>query len=200
MKKHIGLVCCFSVLFSGCLNLNLKQMLPDVKDYDLNTIGFTTPTCSQVHDIGLVGIQSADLYDTKQIVFKNAQGQVYYAKHTKFIDLPKNMLKNMLLLQAAKHCLFVSRPPHITTPYATIKLDILSLAILEQNGQYQAQLVLDYSLNTPSGSQYRRITQSQTITAKESDEILEIKALQHVSLKAITEILEQIKNLDETKH
>ncbi|WP_104639825.1 ABC-type transport auxiliary lipoprotein family protein [Helicobacter bizzozeronii] len=182
----------------GCLNLNLKQILPKITTYDLNAAQVAPQKCPQTKSISLVGILSADLLNTKEVVFKNAQGEIHYEKHQQFVDLPKNMLKTMVILQAFKECVFVSLPPHSALPHATLKLNILSFGILDQGDHQQAEIVLGYDISTPQGTQTYLIAKHEKVSpqsAKGEGEKSEgvMRALQHVSQQAIQEVVAQIK-------
>ncbi len=138
------------------------------------------------------------MFNTKEVVFKNTQGEIHYEKHQQFVDLPKNMLKTMVILQAFKECVFVSLPPHSALPHATLKLNILSFGILDQGDHKQAEIVLGYDISTPQGTQtylvakHEKISQQPTKGGVEKSEGV-ISALQHVSQQAIQEVVMQIK-------
>ncbi|BEG56701.1 ABC_trans_aux domain-containing protein [Helicobacter sp. NHP21005] len=188
MKAKFGLFG-LPLLFTGCLNLNLKQVLPVVKDYDLSVGAIEAQVCKDNFSVGLLEVLSADLYNTKSIVRRTAGGQIIYSKGQRFADLPTKMLKNMLLLQAPKHCVSVSLTPYAETS-ATLQLNILTFALLDN----KAEIVLDYALNEGTKSKHGRIIQRQQ-TGQE--ELSQIQALQSVALKAISQLLEQIKPLKE---
>ncbi|WP_104741442.1 ABC-type transport auxiliary lipoprotein family protein [Helicobacter ailurogastricus] len=184
MKAKFGLFA-LPLLFTGCLNLNLKQILPSVKDYDLNVGAIEAQTCKSTLSVGLLEVLSADLYNTKSIVKRTLAGEITYLKEQKFADAPTNMFKRMLFLQAPKHCISISPAPYANAP-STLQLNVLTLALLDNT----AEVVLDYTLTTGAESQHKRIVQKQPIQ-KEQD-LSQIQALQRVSLKAIDQLLAQI--------
>ncbi|GMB91807.1 ABC-type transport auxiliary lipoprotein family protein [Helicobacter ailurogastricus] len=184
MKVKTGLFV-LPLLFTGCLNLNLKQILPSVKDYDLNVGAIETQTCKNTLSVGLLEVLSADLYNTKSIVKRTLGGEITYLKEQKFADAPTNMFKRMLFLQAPRHCISISPAPYANAS-STLQLNVLTLALLDNT----AEVVLDYTLTTGAESQHKRIVQKQPIP-KEQD-LSQIQALQRVSLKAIDQLLAQI--------
>ncbi|BDQ29741.1 ABC-type transport auxiliary lipoprotein family protein [Helicobacter ailurogastricus] len=192
MKAKTGLFV-LPLLFTGCLNLNLKQILPSVKDYDLNVGAIEAQTCKSTLSVGLLEVLSADLYNTKSIVKRTLGGEITYLKEQKFADAPTNMFKRMLFLQAPKHCISISPAPYANAP-STLQLNVLTLALLDDN---TAEVVLDYTLTTGAESQHKRIVQKQPIP-KEQD-LSQIQALQRVSLKAIDQLLAQIEQITPKK-
>ncbi|BCZ18115.1 ABC_trans_aux domain-containing protein [Helicobacter sp. NHP19-003] len=184
MKAKFGLFT-LPLFFTGCLNLNLKQILPAVKDYDLSVGVIEQQSCKDSFSVGLLEVLSADLYNTKSIVRRTAGGQITYSKGQKFADLPTKMFKNMLLLQAPKHCVAISLTPYAQTT-TTLQLNVLTFALLDN----KAEIVLDYTLSEGTKSKHGRIIQREQAS---EDELSQIQALQQVALKAISQLLEQIK-------
>ncbi|BDQ27138.1 ABC-type transport auxiliary lipoprotein family protein [Helicobacter heilmannii] len=184
MKAKFGLFT-LPLLFTGCLNLNLKQNLPDFKDYDLSVGAIEQQSCKDNFSVGLLEVLAADLYNTKSIVRRSSGGQITYAKGQRFADLPTKMLKNLLLLQAPKHCVAVSLTPYAETT-TTLQINILTFALLDN----KAEIVLDYTLSKGTKGKHGRIIQRQQAGQEEASQI---QALQSVVLKAIGQLLEQIK-------
>lgn len=192
----VGLV----LILHGCLNLNLKQILPEIAIYDLNAQKIAPQTCKNSKNISLVGILSADLFNTKKVVLKNNQGQIHYEKRQQFVDLPKNMLKTMVILQAFKECVFVTLPPHSALPQASLKINILSFGILDHNSQQQAEVVLGYDITTSTGTQSYIVAKHENVTIRDSKREKTgstdaMQALQRVSYEAVQGIVTQIKRI-----
>ncbi|WP_285602122.1 hypothetical protein [Helicobacter sp. NHP22-001] len=184
MRAKFGLFT-LPLFFTGCLNLNLKQVLPAIKDYDLNVGAVAAQTCKDAFSVGLLEVLGADLYNTKSIVKRTATGEITHMKGLKFADVPANMFKRMLLLQAPKHCVAISLAPYANA-LATLQINILTLALLDNT----AEVVLDYTLVKGAESQHGRIIQREQV---QEQRLSQIQGLQRVSLKAITQLLERIK-------
>ncbi|WP_121020843.1 hypothetical protein [Helicobacter vulpis] len=178
-------------LLTGCLNLNLKQALPEISYYDLN-VQKTPPMCAKPKNVALVGVLGADLINTKDILLKHANGRIERSVREKFADLPINMLKNMLILEAVRQCIMVSVPP--SSAHVGLKLHVLWLGFVQDKGIYRAQIVL----SADTGVQSFMALKSQEVALKFEGKELAIPtqailALQQVSAQAIAQILAQVK-------
>ncbi|WP_104753395.1 hypothetical protein [Helicobacter salomonis] len=178
-------------LLSGCLNLNLKQTLPEISYYDLNTQEIPS-VCANPKSLALIGVLGADLVNTKDILLKRANGQIERSVKEKFADLPANMLKNMLTLEAMRQCVILSVPPN--SAHVSLKLNVLFLGIVEHEGAYSAQIVLSADMNNQSFM----ALESQKVSLTSKDKELDIppealQALQQISAQAIAKIITQVK-------
>ncbi|MFC3847203.1 hypothetical protein ACFOPX_01455 [Helicobacter baculiformis] len=178
-------------LLSGCLNLNLKQTLPRISYYDLNTQSAPS-VCANPKHLALVGVWGADLINTKDILLKRTDGQIERSVKEKFVDLPANMLKNMLVLEGMRQCVMVSMSSGNVR--IGLKLNVLSLGLVEYKGVYYAQIILSVDTNAQSFMVFK----SQEVALKVENKELEIpvtaiRALQHVSTQAIAQVITQLK-------
>ncbi|WP_120951767.1 hypothetical protein [Helicobacter sp. L8] len=185
------LIALFVPLLSGCLNLNLKQTLPEISYYDLNTQS-APPVCAHPKSLALVGVLGADLINTKDILIKRSDGRIERASREKFADLPINMLKNMLVLEAMRQCLILSVPP--SNAQDSLKLSLLSLGLVQEGRVYKAQIVLSVDTNTQS---FMVLKSQPTALVPENKDIElpigVIQALQQVSAQAIAQVINQVK-------
>ncbi|WQS28865.1 membrane integrity-associated transporter subunit PqiC [Helicobacter pylori] len=213
--KLFSLASAFALLLQGCLSINLKQVLPEIKTYDLNASFFEETQCSKpLNEVRLVSVLSADLFNTKEIVFKAKDGQITYGKHQKWVDLPRNMLKTMFMQEAQKACLSVALPPYgAGAPIYAVRFTILSFSLLEEgNGAYKAEFVLGYDISVKGKSQSGVIIKHENISSLENKNTYAskdgnqnfqesaIQSLQHVSDQAVQEAISLIKKaLEEQK-
>ncbi|WP_104761132.1 ABC-type transport auxiliary lipoprotein family protein [Helicobacter cetorum] len=211
--KLFSLSLVLALILGGCLNLNLRQVLPEIKNYDLNASSFAKDSCAkQVAEVGLVSILSVDLFNTKEIVFKAKDGQITYGKHQKWVDLPRNMLKTMFMQEAQKACLSVALPPYgMKVPPYSVRFTILSFSILEEdNAKYKAEFALGYDISVKgyshsgviikhegiSNLENKTINVSKDSKDKENKQDFQesaIQSLQHVSEQAVQEAINLLK-------
>ncbi|WP_104747468.1 hypothetical protein [Helicobacter cetorum] len=208
--KLFSLSSVLALSLGGCLNLNLRQVLPEIKSYDLNASSFAEEKCTkQLAEVGLVSILSADLFNTKEIVFKAKDGQITHGKHQKWVDLPRNMLKTMFMQEAQKACLSVALPPYgMKVPIYAVRFTILSFSILEgDNSKYKAEFALGYDISVKGHSHSGVIIKHENISSlenktmevsknKDSKQDFQesaIQSLQHVSEQAVQEAITLLK-------
>ncbi|AFI05992.1 hypothetical protein [Helicobacter cetorum] len=209
MIKGILLSLVLAVVLGGCLNLNLRQVLPEIKIYDLNASSFESTPCSKpLAEVGLVSILSVDLFNTKEVVFKAKDGQITYGKHQKWVDLPRNMLRTMFMQEAQKACLSVALPPYgMNAPPYAVRFTILSFTLLE--GSHKAEFVLGYDISVKGHSHSGVIIKHEDVShlgnkqagASNKQEFQEgvMQSLQHASEQAMQEALSLIKNTIEAQ-
>ena len=151
----------------------------------------------------LISILSADLFNTKEIVFKAQDGQITHGKHQKWIDLPRNMLKTMFMQEAQKACLGVALPPYgAGAPTYAVRFTILSFSLLEkENSTYRAEFALGYDISVKGDSHSGVIIKHENIsslenkttkTSKNGNQDFQesaIQSLQHVSTQAMQEAI-----------
>ncbi|CAK00420.1 ABC-type transport auxiliary lipoprotein family protein [Helicobacter acinonychis] len=206
--KIFSLSSVLALLLQGCLSINLKQVLPEIKTYDLNASSFEKSQCTKpLAEVWLVSILSADLFNTKEIVVKTQDGQITYKKRQKWIDLPRNMLKTMFMQEAEKACLSVALPPYgVGVPTYAVRFTILSFSLLEEgNGAYKAEFALGYDISVKGKSQSGIIIKHENISSlenknahasKDNNQNFQesaIQSLQHVSVQAVQEAISLIK-------
>ncbi|PAF52257.1 hypothetical protein [Helicobacter sp. 13S00477-4] len=183
--KTIGAVFLVLVL-SGCVSLKIKSDIPSLDMYDLNT-QFENTQCAKVDEVGLLGISSVEIYDTKSILEKSLDGKIQYLEGKVWVDFPKNMLKVLFVLEAQKECIGVSFPPFgAYVPKKTLRLSILSFGIIKAD-EPKAELVISYEFDSAKKGLIKGVLMN-----KESFKENAIKALQDVSKKTIKDLLSVI--------
>ncbi|MGL2783567.1 hypothetical protein ACQJ9G_00125 [Helicobacter pylori] len=212
--KIFSLSSVFALLLQGCLSINLKQMLPEIRTYDLNASSFEIMQCAKpLTEVRLISILSADLFNTKEIVFKAKDGQITHGKHQKWIDLPRNMLKTMFMQEAQKACLGVALPPYgAGAPTYAVRFTILSFSLLEkENSTYRAEFALGYDISVKGDSHSGVIIKHENISSLENKttkmskngnqdfQESAIQSLQHVSTQAMQEAVSLIKKAIEAQ-
>ncbi|CAM2920280.1 hypothetical protein [Helicobacter felis] len=184
---------CLVPLLSGCLNLNLKQVLPEVSVYDLNTQTPPSNACSSSKKVALVGVVVADLYNSKDMIFKRMDGKIERSVRQKFADLPSNLLKNMFILESMRQCMALGVP---SGARASVQLNVLSLGFVEGKDGTYAQIILRV-VNSATANSFIVIKQ-QKVTLQTDAKTLDIPinaitALQNMASQALQEVALQIK-------
>ncbi|PAF43357.1 hypothetical protein [Helicobacter sp. 11S03491-1] len=175
----------YALILGGCVNLKIKSELPKIDLYSLNTHSLVSSKCQGYKDIALIGIESSTLYDTKDILIHSDDGKIQSMEGKKWVDFPKNMLKDLLAQEASKQCILISLPPFGTSlPQKMLKLMILSFGIFTDK-QPQAQLGLGYEIFIGG-----KKVDSGILINKKDTQGNPIQALQEVSKMGIDKVSE----------
>ncbi|PAF47820.1 hypothetical protein BKH46_03030 [Helicobacter sp. 12S02634-8] len=173
-----------ALLLAGCVSLKIKTESPHIQEYDLsdNTLG--TLQCKQYSNLALIGISSASIYETRNILKRLDNGQIESIDGKKWIDLPKNMFANLLVQEASKRCILVSFPPFgASNPQKMLKINLLSFDIKEGSAP-QAIVGLSYEFFVDGKKMEGVLSEQEPI--KENS----IQALQIVSKRAASDLIE----------
>ncbi len=143
--------------------------------------------------MALVGVVVADLYNSKDMIFKRMDGKIERSVRQKFADLPSNLLKNMFILESMRQCMALGVP---SGARASVQLNVLSLGFVEGKDGTYAQIILRV-VNSATANSFIVIKQ-QKVTLQTDAKTLDIPinaitALQNMASQALQEVALQIK-------
>lgn len=187
---RICIICVIYALFlQGCLNVNLKSVLPNQIYYSLDSIILSEP-CKNIESTYNVSVNVLSPYDGKDILVYNPDMQIKILDTYKWIDLPKNMIKNSLVKVGANNCVNIELNSSVAQKIGTIRLNINDMHVKKEDSVYSAYIyatfeVLNYDLSKTKSD-------AIIITAQDSNPI---KALQDSIQKALNAIISSVKNV-----
>ncbi|PAF42133.1 ABC-type transport auxiliary lipoprotein family protein [Helicobacter sp. 11S02596-1] len=187
MKKLAMII--LVLMFSGCVSVKLKSELPKMDHYDINTETSWNLECSNPTEIGLMGITSSDIYNTKDILVKSEDGQITHLENQKWVDLPKNMLQNLLMRESQKQCILITtRPFGTNAPKNLISIDILSFALIHTPSP-KAEMAIAYKIGSIKGPEKKGIIIHQEDLKDSSGSRGIIEALQSATKKTMADLI-----------
>ncbi|MDO7252525.1 hypothetical protein [Helicobacter cappadocius] len=183
MKKLTILIFPIFILFlTGCISLKIKSELPTIYSYDFNA-NISPTSCETYKNIALIDIDSTGIYESKKIIVRNDDGRITNLEGKQWIDSPKNIFRDLLIQEGAKHCISINLPPFGTQlPQNVLKLTLVSLEI--RNGNHpSAQMVLGYNLAKSGKKMNGFLQETQEIQGDD------IKALQEVAKNIVNQLV-----------
>lgn len=186
-------ICFFAttvISLHGCLNVNLKSVLPNQIYYSLDAIALESQCKNPTSRLAL-NVSVLSPFDGKDILVYNKKTEITILETYKWIDLPKNMIRNAFLKVALNHCMQVEQNPSITQKIKTLRLNINELYVKIQNDTNNAHIYLNYEV---IGHDMNRI-KSGIVTSNMQD-TNPAKALQDTVSDALNKVALQIKNVN----
>ncbi|RDU70514.1 hypothetical protein CQA66_08105 [Helicobacter aurati] len=186
--QYIGIAVLATIL-QGCITVKLKSVLPEQAYYSLDNIKLE-PHCKAMNASFGIHISILSPYDGKDILVYDEQSQIKILPYYKWIDLPKNMIRNSIIKAGLNACIQVEQTPSINQKLNTLQIHINELYVERdsQNQNYTGYVYLDYELK---GFDSKRIKNGIVITTtKDSNPV---KSLQNAMNESIQKILTQIK-------
>lgn len=187
---RICIICVIYALFlQGCLNVNLKSVLPNQIYYSLDSIILSEP-CKNIESTYNVSVNVLSPYDGKDILVYNPDMQIKILDTYKWIDLPKNMIRNALAKVGANNCVNIELNSSVVQKIGTIRLNINDMHVKKEDSVYSAYIYATFELLNYDLSKTK--SDAIIITAQDSNPI---KALQDSIQKALNAIISSVKNV-----
>ena len=133
---------------AGCLNVNLKSVLPNQTYYSLDNISLTENdknTCKNMDKTYNLNISVLSPYDGKDILIYDKDSKINVLESFKWIDLPKNMVRNAFIKIGFKGCLNIEQNMSVAQRANTIKININDMYV-KKDGDYIAYIYLSYEI------------------------------------------------------
>lgn len=187
--KHITLLL-FVGLFIGCIDINLKNELPELNYFDLDKLkSKTTEHCEAYNFIALGNIDIPSEYKINKVLYKT-KNKVSYLTNIRLIKPLNESLESMIIKEFNSKCIKTIIPPFSSLNIDSyLKIKVLDFSI-NQNDK-EAIFAIFYQISS-QGS----ILQSGILDSKISfnDNALESKlnALHDVSFDVINKLANRI--------
>lgn len=175
---------------AGCFSL--KTPLPELSYYDLDLDLGSQENCDASFYVGIAEIRSLAIYETTDILSRERDGEIGKIPGMVWIDIPKNLLKKILIKQFDANCIKASLPPFggVKNDYL-LKVEILNFEILEDQLRSKfAQVGVFYEVLDLKDF---KVLQSGVIMQKEEAQDGYIPAFKDAINKVSLEILNKFK-------
>lgn len=183
-KKFV--LCALCVIFlNGCLNVNLKSVLPKEEYFSLDSIALNP--CKKMESTLNLNVNVLSPYDGKDILINNA-GQIKILDTYKWVDLPKNMVRNAMLKVGANNCMTIESGSAVGLRLSTLRLTINDLYLTQLEGSYSAHIYATYEVINYDLSK----SKSNTLVLEVND-INPIKSMQNAMQQTLEKIANDIK-------
>lgn len=183
--------CILAIFLGGCFSL--KTSLPPVSYYDLDIDLPLSSKCQNSLRIGIAKIASSFIYDNREILYRKSNAEMISLSGMGWIDLPKNLIKQILIKQFEGHCIQASLPP-----LSGIKNDLILKVELfnflveqEQNQDEFVHIGLFYELLDVQDS---KVVKSGMISLKEKVEQNYILSFKKAMQKIGQQLIQLIKS------
>lgn len=178
----------FVILFlQGCLNINLKSVLPNQTYYSLDTTSVTQQCVKKANTFAL-NVSVLSPYDSKDILLYNEKQEIKVLDNYKWIDLPKNMIRNSFIKTAANQCLQIEQNPLLSQRLNIVRINVYDLYVLNDGNTNKAYIYMTYEV---VGHDMSRIKEGDVKTDSVSDN--PAVALQNAINKALQKVVLDIK-------
>lgn len=185
----ISILISIAIFFGACVNVNLKNELPSINYYKLDTTIAESKICGAYDLIGLVDIEVPDEYRNNKILYID-DNKVNELKGVRFINDIGSELENMLIKEFHKHCLKIINPPFSGIKIESyLKLKLLDFEISKDT--MEAAISFSYQM-TSQGTIWQSgiIAQTQPIASFDEENL--IKTMQDISVSAIRELANKL--------
>lgn len=141
-------LCVCAWILTACVDVKIASDIDKVSYFNLQNTTQTKATCKTYKKLTLLDMHTIAPYDSTNIYLLDSKNlQISTLETKKWISSPKNMLKNTLILKAQEQCFEVSIPPFGTQKLdKTLKISLLALQIVQDNGTYKAQIRIFYEI------------------------------------------------------
>lgn len=177
----------FMLCLQGCINVNLKSVLPNQTYYSLDSVTLVQECKKPTMNLAL-NISVLSPYDGKDILVYDNDLAIKILESAKWIDLPKNMIRNAFLKIAVNNCLRIEQNPSITQKIPTLRLNFNDLYIQSQDEENTAHIILYFEV---IGYDMNRL-KNGVIKINVEDKN-PAKALQKAMIDALNQVVQQIK-------
>ncbi|PAF43485.1 hypothetical protein [Helicobacter sp. 11S02629-2] len=159
--KHLLLLPVVAFGLQACVSLNLKATLPPQTYYSLDKETIT-PTCQGILENIKLETTVLSPYDAKDLLVINSDGEVNSIDSIKWVDLPKNMLRNLVVKLALNNCIHISTQASYSEKLDTLRLYVNDMHLVVTNAsevrdnpnlekEYSSRIFLAYDLLSPNG-------------------------------------------------
>lgn len=143
-------------ILGGCVDVKIASPMPHTTYFHLyNPATFTKAhkKCTKMRKIALFDISATAPFDSTNIYIFDAKTQEINAlSDKKWINQPRESLKNMLLLTAQEQCFEISIPPLGVSKFdKMLKISLLSLQVIHDDGDYKAHIHIFYEILNAKG-------------------------------------------------
>ncbi|MWV61548.1 hypothetical protein DCO58_08970 [Helicobacter saguini] len=178
---RICVMCVFCVFLQGCLNVNLKSVLPKEEYFSLDSIVLNP--CKKMESTYNLSVNVLSPYDGKDILVNNA-GQIKVLDTYKWVDLPKNMVRNAMIKVGANHCVSIESSGIVGQKTSTIRLNINDLYLTQNGSEYNAHIYATYEIIN-----YDLSRAKSNILVLNANDTNPIKALQSAISKGLENVV-----------
>ncbi|STQ87127.1 hypothetical protein LS73_008095 [Helicobacter muridarum] len=177
------------ILIGGCVTVKLKSVLPQQAYYNLDNIKLN-PSCKNMDTAFGISISVLSPYDGKDILVYDKKSEITILENYKWIDLPKNMIRNNFIKAGLNACIQIDQNPPVSQKLNTLQIYIneMYVELDSENQSYTGYMYLHYELRR---FDYERIKNGIIIT--QSKDTNPIKALQDATNESLQKVLTQIK-------
>ena len=172
-----------ALLLAGCVNVNLKSKLPEQSYYSLDNIMLDSNAmekCTSITPMAL-NVNVLSPYDGKDILLYNSDSSITIMQSYKWIDLPKNMIRNVINKIAISKCVKIEQNLSLIQKIKTLKITILDMYVKNKERGSSAYVSLSYSLGE----------KDKILSVEKSDEN-PAKALQDSVIEALYGVFNEI--------
>lgn len=191
LAKYIRIIflAIFLLLVGGCVTVKLKSVLPQQAYYSLDNTKLET-NCKDINASFGINISVLSPYDGKDILVYDKKSEITILENYKWIDLPKNMIRNSLIKAGLNSCIQIEQNPPVSQKLNTLQVYINEIYVEfdSENQSYAGHVYLNYELRR---FDYGRIKNGIIITT--SKDASPTKALQNAVSESLQKILKQIK-------
>ncbi|WP_258864990.1 hypothetical protein [Helicobacter sp. MIT 14-3879] len=194
--QYLGIFTCI-VLLQGCVTVKLKSVLPEQAYYSLDNIKLE-PSCKTMNTSLGLNISVLSPFDGKDILGYDEKSQIEILQHYKWIDLPKNMIRNNVIKAGLNHCIQIEQNPPISQKLKILQININELYVLQPKTKVQSKdskenfytgyIYLHYEL---MGYDLKRLKNG--IIVATSQDSNPAKSLQNAVNEALQKVLMQVK-------
>ncbi len=173
-------------LLQGCLNVNLKSVLPNQTYYSLDNTKLSSKCKGRSNKYGL-NVYVLSPFDGKDILLYNDKQEIRILENHKWIDLPKNMIRNAFIKVGINNCMQIEQNPPLSQRISTIKISVNEMFLKNNGSENEAYIYLIYEL---IGYDMKQIKEG--IVQTHSNNINPAIALQDAMNKAIKKVIKDI--------
>lgn len=178
---------CVLLFLQGCLNVNLKSVLPNQTYYSLDTTS-VTQQCAKKTNTFALNVSVLSPYDSKDILLYNSKQEIKTLDNYKWIDLPKNMIRNAFIKTAANQCLQIEQNPLLSQRLNMVRINVYDLYVLNDGQTNKAHIYMTYEV---LGHDMRRIKEGDMQTDSTNDN--PAIAMQSAMNEALQKIAQELK-------
>lgn len=173
-------------LLYGCVNLDLQSKIPKQSYYTLDKENLA-PACNSVDYTIALKVSVNSPYDSKDILVSTKDGEITKLENTKWIDLPRNMLSNLLVKIGLNHCIQVSTKLTNLQKIPILFLNMNNMFIYKSDTELVSRVFLSYEL---LGSDGKKLKNGVVVTTKSDSNA--IIGFQDAIISALKKVITQI--------
>lgn len=168
--------------FQSCVNLSLESNIPK-KTYHSIDNEPTLPNCTNVSNGAVVMVNVLSPYDTKDILFTDGYNEINFFSNMKWIDLPKNMIRNAFIKIGLNNCIQINSNIRSGQKLNILRINVNDMYI-NNDIEKIAKVYMSYEITSYSGN---HIDNGIVITTAKN--INPIKSIQEAVSSALKKII-----------